>query len=213
MQVRVATSISRPILPLPPCNYHHSNRTDPLRRLTPLPPRHCHSPCIHDPLCHICHIHCQISNCHVATSISRSILPLPPCNYHHSNRTDLLHRLTPLPPRHCHSPCIHDPLCHICHIHCQISNCHVATSISRSILPLPQCLYNHSNRTDPLRRLTPQPPCHCHYPCDRGLLCHICLCLYQICHCHIFNYLYLNQYCHCHRVSTTIRTAVICCVD
>jgi hypothetical protein len=55
------------------------------------------------------------TNCHFfslfyipfPTAISRPILPLPLSFHHHSNRPDLLYRLTPLPPCHCHSPPCH----------------------------------------------------------------------------------------------------------
>jgi hypothetical protein len=98
--------LSRSILPLPRSFLHHSHRADLLFRTTPLPPRHCHSSS---------HRHPPISATQplpliflvfflvLQTPVSRPILPLPRSNSHHSHRTAPTNRMTPLPPRHCHS--------------------------------------------------------------------------------------------------------------
>jgi hypothetical protein len=48
----------------------------------------------------------KLFKCHslLKSIATRSILPLPRCNTYHSTRLDLLFRLVPLPPCHCHPP-------------------------------------------------------------------------------------------------------------
>jgi hypothetical protein len=45
----------------------------------------------------------NLRNCTIA-AVCGAVLPLSLSNSHHSNRTDLLYRMNPMPPSHCHSP-------------------------------------------------------------------------------------------------------------
>jgi hypothetical protein len=100
----VLKSLTLPILPLPPSNRYHSNRTDLLCPMVPLPPRHCHSPRHYHPCNHPYHCHTTaiFLSFFIQITATLPILPLPPSNRYHSNRTDLTNRLVPLPPCHCH---------------------------------------------------------------------------------------------------------------
>jgi hypothetical protein len=102
------------------------------------------------------------------TVISPSILPLPRTNSYHSNRLDLLYRLVPLPPNHCHSPPRHrhslSALSFFSTFFIFLCLSKKKTVISPSILPLPLSNHHHSNRLDLLYPTAQLPPCHCHSP-------------------------------------------------
>jgi hypothetical protein len=88
-------------------NEYHSNRTDLLFRLIPLPPSQCHS-LIH---CHLLR-HCHDIQILIFFPICLFLHPSPSIMLprhsvtYQNDRTDLLFRLPPLPPSHCH-PLIH----------------------------------------------------------------------------------------------------------
>jgi hypothetical protein len=88
------------LLPFEPPRSPLSNDTTATLPLPPLlPPCHCH--------CRSSKKYSHLPHCHTATyyiPVSLSILPLPPSIYYHSNRSNLLFFLTPLPPCHCHPP-------------------------------------------------------------------------------------------------------------
>jgi hypothetical protein len=173
-------AIAVSILPLPCCNRCHWNGWELSFRMVPLPPRHCHSLC-----------HCRLVCCcalvdflfyvfggvaAVRGAIAVSILPLPCCNWCHSNRLELSFRMVPLPPRHCHSLC-----------HCRLVCCcalvdflfyvfggaaAVYGAIAVSILPLPCCNRRHSNRWELSFRMVPLSLRHCHSLCHCRLVCY-----------------------------------------
>jgi hypothetical protein len=100
------TFTTQPILPLPHSNYHHSNRLDLLFPTVPLPPGHCHSLShCHQPKSPATATATQPlppSHTKLPTAISQPILPLPHSIWYQNDRNDLLYRLIPLPPSHCH---------------------------------------------------------------------------------------------------------------
>jgi hypothetical protein len=103
----------------------------------------------------------------VIISTTRPILPLSLLFLHQSNRADLLCRLIPLSTNHCHSLPFH------CHPNTAMSTTVTFLSFflyffpivtTRSILPLPHCVWYHSNRRDLTNRLVLLSTCHCHSP-------------------------------------------------
>jgi hypothetical protein len=99
--------------------------------------------------------------------ITRSILPLPLSNHHHSNRTDLKNRLVPLPPSHCHSS-RHATQPTTTPYYLSKKNIFLTFLKDITTLPiLPLLLSNHyhSNRTDLPNPIVQLPPSHCHSPC------------------------------------------------
>jgi hypothetical protein len=91
--------------------------------------------------------------------VSRSILAFMDSNLHHPNRIDLIYRMVPLPPRHCHSLFHYRTFYFDFFLYFSQS---FPSPVSRSILALPHSNLDHSHRIDLLYRMAPLPPCHCH---------------------------------------------------
>jgi hypothetical protein len=117
---------------------HHSNRADLARRLVRVPPGHCHS---------LAHCHSLFKYIYMLDFFfflfwlsnidPPSIMRYTRFNEYHSNRTDLLFRLIPLPPSHCHSlsHCHLLRHCHYIQIIICFSNLLVFTTVSLNNAP------------------------------------------------------------------------------
>jgi hypothetical protein len=133
------------------CHYHVATGTIRTALISSVDCHHCHAAtatlslgtCATGLLC------LDVTHCHLPSlppPISLWILTLPISNHHHSNRLDLLCRLPPLPPCHCHSParqlryCVTVSMsltatCHHCHPRylCGYCHYHVATGTIRTV--------------------------------------------------------------------------------
>jgi hypothetical protein len=122
------------------CHYHVATGTIRTALISSVDCHHCH-PATATPSpanCATVSLCLDVTHCHLPSlprPISRWILTLPISNHHHSNRADLLCRLPPLPPCHCHSLARHlrycvsvsmslTATCHHCHSRYLCGYCH-----------------------------------------------------------------------------------------